>query len=151
MNFFIKNKIELFILMILPVLFLYRMIFFGEIVTTNDELERHPINEWRDAYLDENKDTPQWYPNLFSGMPSYGGYIYTSGDPTKYFRSNILFNNGFTHLRTSLTLTFINGVICIGIFLIEPNFKSFELTSIYILINIFWLIFFEYFNRRAKN
>ena len=78
MNFFIKNKIELFILMILPVLFLYRMIFFGEIVTTNDELELHPINEWRDTYLDENKDTPQWYPNLFSGMPSYGGYIYTS-------------------------------------------------------------------------
>ena len=69
MNFFIKNKIELFILMILPVLFLYRMIFFGEIVTTNDELERHPINEWRATYLDENKDTPQWYPNLFSGMP----------------------------------------------------------------------------------
>ncbi len=63
---------------------------------------------------------------------------------------HILLNNGFTHLRTSLTLTFINGVICIVIFLIEPNFNSFELTSIYILINIFWLILFEYFNRRAK-
>ena len=64
---------------------------------------------------------------------------------------HILLNNGFSHLRTSLTLTFINGVICIGIFLIEPNFNSFELTSIYILINIFWLILFEYFNRRTKN
>ena len=94
MNFFNKNKIELFILTIIPILFLYRMVFFGEIVTTNDELERHPINEWRDGYLNDNADTPQWYPNLFSGMPSYGGYIYTSGDPTKYFRSNILFNNG---------------------------------------------------------
>ena len=109
MNFFIKNKIELFILMILPVLFLYRMIFFGEIVTTNDELERHPINEWRDTYLDENKDTPQWYPNLFSGMPSYGGYIYTSGDPTKYFRSNILFNNG-------LRIWFYLGLSGIGMY-----------------------------------
>jgi len=109
MNFFIKNKIELFILMILPVLFLYRMIFFGEIVTTNDELERHPINEWRDSYLDENKDTPQWYPNLFSGMPSYGGYIYTSGDPTKYFRSNILFNNG-------LRIWFYLGLSGIGMY-----------------------------------
>ena len=94
MTFFNKNKIELFILTIIPILFLYRMVFFGEIVTTNDELERHPINEWRDGYLNDNTDTPQWYPNLFSGMPSYGGYIYTSGDPTKYFRSNILFNNG---------------------------------------------------------
>jgi len=64
---------------------------------------------------------------------------------------HILLNNGFSHLRTSLTLTFINGVICIVIFLIEPKFNSFELTLIYILINIFWLIFFEYFNRRAKN
>ena len=64
---------------------------------------------------------------------------------------HILLNNGFTHIRTSLTLTFINGVICIVIFLIEPYFNSFELTSIYILINIFWLIFFEYFNKRGKS
>ena len=64
---------------------------------------------------------------------------------------HILLNNGFNHLRTSLTLTFINGVICIGIFLVEPYYNSFELTSIYILINIFWLIFFEYFSRRGKS
>ena len=64
---------------------------------------------------------------------------------------HILLNNGFSHLRTSLTLTFINGVICIGVFLIEPNFNSFELTSIYIIINIFWLIFFEYLNKRGKS
>ena len=64
---------------------------------------------------------------------------------------HILLNNGLSHLRTSITLTFINGVICIGIFLIEQYFNSFELTSIYILINTFWLIFFEYFNRRGKN
>ena len=111
MEFLNKNKIELFILIILPVLFLYRMIIFGEIVTTNDELERHPINEWRDSYLKDNKDTPQWYPNLFSGMPSYGGYIYTSGDPTKYFRSNILFNNG-------LRIWFYLGLSGIGMYIL---------------------------------
>ena len=111
MNFLNKNKIELLILIILPVLFLYRMIIFGEIVTTNDELERHPINEWRDSYLKDNKDTPQWYPNLFSGMPSYGGYIYTSGDPTKYFRSNILFNNG-------LRIWFYLGLSGIGMYIL---------------------------------
>jgi len=63
---------------------------------------------------------------------------------------HVLINNGFTHLRTSLSLTFINGFICVGIFLIEPYFNSFELTSIYILINIFWLVFFEFLNRRSK-
>ena len=75
-------------------IFLYRMIFFGEIVTTNDELERHPINEWIENYIGTNDDVPQWYPNLFSGMPSYGGYIYMNGDPTKYIREEILFNPG---------------------------------------------------------
>ena len=79
---------------IVPALFLYRMIVFGEIVTAGDDLARHPINEWRDKYISDNEDMPQWYPNLFSGMPSYGGYIYMTGDPTKIFRNVILFNLG---------------------------------------------------------
>ena len=79
---------------IIPALFLYRMIIFGEIVTANDDLARHPINEWRDKYISENENMPQWYPNLFAGMPSYGGYIYMTGDPTKLFRNKILFNLG---------------------------------------------------------
>ena len=94
MKFFKKNKMQILLLTVLPVLFLYRMIFLGEIVVTNDELERHPINQWCDNYLLNNDDIPQWYPNLFSGMPSYGGYIYSNGDPSKYFRKNILFNPG---------------------------------------------------------
>jgi hypothetical protein len=70
------------------------MVFFGEIVTTHDVLERPPLLEWRAGFLNDNADTPQWFPTLFSGMPSYGGYISTSGAPTTYFRSNILFHNG---------------------------------------------------------
>ena len=64
---------------------------------------------------------------------------------------HILLNNDFSHLRTSLSLTFINGFISVGIFLIEPNFNSIELTLIYVFINIFLLIFFEYLNRRVKD
>ena len=94
MKFLKNNKFELIILTLLPVVFLYKMIFFGEIVVTNDELERHPINEWSNNYFIENEDIPQWFPNLFSGMPSYGGYIYSNGDPSKYFRKNLLFNTG---------------------------------------------------------
>ena len=94
MNILKKNKIEIAILLFVPMLFLYKMIFIGQVVTTNDELERHPINEWRDNYLLNNDNTPQWFPNLFSGMPSYGGYIYTDGDPTKILRNKILFNPG---------------------------------------------------------
>ena len=94
MEYLKKNKTQFTLLFIIPVLFLYRMIFFSEIVVTNDELERHPINEWRDNYLSNNDQIPQWFPNLFSGMPSYGGYIYSNGDPTKILRNNILFNPG---------------------------------------------------------
>ena len=89
-----KNYKELMLLSLIPILFLYKMIFFGEIITTNDEFERHPINEWRDNYFTENDDIPQWFPNLFSGMPSYGGYIYNNGDPTKFIRNYLLFNPG---------------------------------------------------------
>ena len=92
-----KNSMKKYLpllITIIPALFLYRMIIFGEIVTANDDLARHPINEWRDNYIAENENMPQWYPNLFSGMPSYGGYIYMTGDPTKLFRNTILFNLG---------------------------------------------------------
>ena len=92
-----KNSMKKYLpllITIIPALFLYRMIIFGEIVTANDDLARHPINEWRDKYIAENENMPQWYPNLFSGMPSYGGYIYMTGDPTKLFRNSVLFNLG---------------------------------------------------------
>ena len=61
------KKYSPLLITIIPALFLYRMIIFGEIVTTGDDLERHPINEWRDNYIVENEDMPQWYPNLFRG------------------------------------------------------------------------------------
>ncbi len=111
------------LLAIIPAIFLYKMIFFGEIVTTNDELARHPINQWRDTYLAENNNMPQWFPNLFSGMPSYGGYIYMTGDPTKKLRNAILFNPG---LKVWFFLT-ISGL---GTFFILRLLKSSILASV---------------------
>ncbi len=116
MKIFYENRNEVILLTILPLFFLYRMVFFGEIVTTNDELERHPINEWRDNYIEQYDDVPQWYPNLFSGMPSYGGYIYTNGDPTKFIRSNILFNPG-------LKIWFYLSLSGIGMFVLLQLFN----------------------------
>ena len=125
MKFIHHNKIEIIILVILPLLFLFRMVFFGEIVTTNDELERHPINEWRDSYLaEEDDDMPQWYPNLFSGMPSYGGYIYTNGDPTKVIRSTLLFNPG-------LKVWFYLSLSGIGMFVLLQLFKIGKSSSLF--------------------
>ncbi len=57
---------------------------------------------------------------------------------------HILMDSGMSHLRTSFFLTAINWFNCIVIFLIEQNFNSTELTTIYIGISLFWYLFFEY-------
>ena len=57
---------------------------------------------------------------------------------------HILLDSGMSHLRTSFFLTAINWFNCIVIFLIEQNFNSIELTTIYIAISLFWYLIFEY-------
>ena len=111
------------LLIIIPAVFLFKMIFFGEIITTNDELARHPINQWTETYLHENKGMPQWYPNLFSGMPSYGGYIYMTGDPTKSIRNTILFNPG-------LKIWFFLSLAGFGIFFIMKLLGASTISSV---------------------
>lgn len=64
---------------------------------------------------------------------------------------HILLDSGMTHLRASIFLTVINWFNCIGIFLIEPNFNSKELTIVYIFTIIFWFFFFEYLSRKNFN
>ena len=49
-----------------------------------------PIKKW----INTTDEFPHWFPNLFSGMPSYGGYIYTPGHPLKPVLDLILFNTG---------------------------------------------------------
>ena len=119
-----KNYKELIFLIMIPILFLYKMIFFGEIITTNDEFERHPINEWRDNYFIENDDTPQWFPNLFSGMPSYGGYIYNDGDPTKFIRNYLLFNPG-------LKIWFYLTISAIGMFFLLKFLETSKKSAVF--------------------
>ena len=49
-----------------------------------------PIKKW----VESTSEFPHWFPNLFSGMPSYGGYIYTPGHPLKILLNHLLFNTG---------------------------------------------------------
>ena len=64
--------------------------------------------------------------------------------PDRNHLHHILLDSGMSHLRTSFFLTAINWFNCIVIFLIEQNFNSIELTTIYIAISLFWYLFFEY-------
>ncbi|MDP7609118.1 MAG: hypothetical protein QF814_05290 [Candidatus Marinimicrobia bacterium] len=70
--------------------FLWEMVFYGSDPIANDSIAHIPIAEWSKSV----KEFPHWFPNLFSGMPSYGGYIYTPGDPTKTFLNMIFLNRG---------------------------------------------------------
>ena len=70
--------------------------------------------------------------------------------PDRNHLHHILLDSGMSHLRTSFFLTAINWFNCIVIFLVEQNFNSKELTTIYIIISLFWYLFFEYKKMRIQ-
>ena len=61
------------------------MILFNMIPESADLINRIPIDKWAKNYLINSNNMPQWFPNLFSGMPSYGGFIYAPADPIRKF------------------------------------------------------------------
>ena len=71
-------------------LFLYDMVINGMVPLASDMVAHQPIKEW----IKSTEEFPHWFPNLFSGMPSYGGYIYTPGNPLAKIINFILFNSG---------------------------------------------------------
>jgi len=87
-----KNKIWILI-PVISFVFLHRLILFSEIPMANDLVAHKPIAEWSEN-VNQVDGFPQWFPNLFSGMPSYGGYIYMPADPTKPIINTIFFNRG---------------------------------------------------------
>ena len=78
------------LLLIIVGFFLWEMIFKGLIIPTGDNGQHEPIKKW----VQSTNGIAHWFPNLFSGMPSYGGYIQTPGDPIKpilnfFWRNNL--------------------------------------------------------------
>ena len=88
-----KNKLW-GIIPIFTFIFLYKMVLYNEIPMANDLVAHKPIAKWTETVNESSDEFPQWFPNLFSGMPSYGGYIYTPGDPTKSILNLLFFNRG---------------------------------------------------------
>ena len=60
---------------------LQEMILSKKLPESADMFHRMPLDRWAKDYKSLNDDMPQWYPNLFGGMPSYGGFIYAPADP----------------------------------------------------------------------
>jgi len=61
---------------------------------------------------------------------------------------HIFIDKGFTHVKTCLLLCMINFLNLSIIFLAEPFYNSFELTLIYIGINLLWFLIFEIIKRK---
>jgi len=61
---------------------------------------------------------------------------------------HIFIDKGFTHLKTSLLLCMINFLNLAIIFVLEPLFKSVELTSAFVIINLIWFAVFEIIKRK---
>ena len=77
----------------LCLVFTWDMVLNNKVPLANDSIAHIPIQKWSEK-VDDNYDFfPQWFPNLFSGMPAYGSYINTSGDPTGLQSQKFFFNH----------------------------------------------------------
>ncbi|MDC1037506.1 YfhO family protein [Candidatus Marinimicrobia bacterium] len=86
-----------YILFLFPIIvgsFLLKLVFFNHVPLAGDLLAHKPIAKWTESVKESTDEFPQWFPNLFSGMPSYGGYIYTPGDPSKTILNLLFYNRG---------------------------------------------------------
>jgi len=93
-----NNFLYIIIIGLSSFFFLHKMILLNMIPESADLLNRIPIDNWAKNYLVNNNNImPQWFPNLFSGMPSYGGFIYAPADPIRKIFDFFNFNIGLRY------------------------------------------------------
>ena len=71
----------LLFLSILSFIPINEMILENKLPDSADMFHRIPLDKWAEEYTANFDNMPQWYPHLFAGMPSYGGFIYSPADP----------------------------------------------------------------------
>jgi len=88
----ISIKLAIGIIGVVTLIFLQEMVLSGKLPIMGDTVARVPINKWVNDYIEKESDIPQWFPHLFGGMPSYGGYIYMPADPVKMIFGSVFMN-----------------------------------------------------------
>ena len=91
------TKISLVVLPLIILLFLHEMVLMGKIPLASDAVSYYPMSTWAETYVKEEGEIPQWYPHLFGGMPSYGGYIYTPANPVYLILKPFFINRGIRY------------------------------------------------------
>jgi len=114
---FSKNRLPIFILMIVVFVFLNAMIIQGLVPAANDTVSRIPINEWAKDYKSAHSEKPEWFPMLFSGMPAYGSFISGYLGPISSIILSPWFNKGFRYF-----FFFVVGGLGVYVFLRRRNF-----------------------------
>ncbi len=112
-----KNKLW-GIIPIFTFIFLYKMVLYNEIPIANDLVAHKPITKWTETVNESSNDFPHWFPNLFSGMPSYGGEVYSPRGPTTT-HLNLFFFYCCVKILFFLTL----GGVGLFFFFIQLNFS----------------------------
>lgn len=69
------------VLFIVPLLFLASMVFQGLEPPAPDTGAARPYGIWGKAQVEQTGRVPVWFPHIFSGMPSYGSFIFTPRSP----------------------------------------------------------------------
>ena len=108
------------IIPIITFLLLHKIIIYNQIPLASDMVAHEPIKQW----ISSTTEFPHWFPNLFSGMPSYGGYIYTPGHPLQPILKLILFNKG-------VKLWFYLSLGGVGLFLLLRFQKTSRYSSLF--------------------
>jgi hypothetical protein len=73
--------IALVCLAAVPFLFYSSMVLRGWEPPAPDTSASRPYGIWGNAVVQATGHTPLWFPNIFSGMPSYGSFIFTPRSP----------------------------------------------------------------------
>ncbi|MEZ4648906.1 MAG: hypothetical protein R3E97_09005 [Candidatus Eisenbacteria bacterium] len=72
----IPTSVSLVLLILLPIIFYWQMIV-KDVEPVNVDTRAHkPVGTWALEVEQETGEMPEWFPYIFSGMPSYGSFLY---------------------------------------------------------------------------
>ncbi len=80
------HGIAIAVLLLIPLVFFWEMIVEGQEPLAPDTQAARPLREWARQAHDELGEMPLWCPAIFSGMPSYGSFVYTPSGPLDVVR-----------------------------------------------------------------
>ncbi len=76
-----KDFLVFALLLLLLIVFFHDFVFESKTVKAPDTIASVPFSKWGKENIFQDHTLPQWIPHLFSGMPSYGSFVFTPSYP----------------------------------------------------------------------